>query len=95
MTETAVMAMPIRRFWLFSGNVDRIHAQEDLRALAVAASAQDGKSATECQKRLVVELGTVQETDAPETASGEYHPQLEEQRDEAGFNELKMMSRRG
>ena len=89
------MDMPIRRFWLFSGNVDRIQAQKDLRALAISASSQDSKAATECRNRLVIELGNIQETDAPVYHSGETTAQLDEERDEAGFNELKMMFSRG
>jgi len=83
-TQTAVMDMPIRRFWLFVGNVDRIMAQKDLRALLTGASSQSSEGGKAHQDRLVIELGTIQtvESGGP----------LYEERDEAGFSELKMMA---
>lgn len=80
---TAVMEMPIRRFWLFSSNVDRIMAQGDLRALMVGASTQSSEGGKACQKRLIVELGEIQKL---EEAAPIY-----EKRDQAAFDELKLM----
>jgi len=77
------MEMPIRRFWLFTANVDRIMAQGDMRALNVAASATTGESGQELQKRLVIELGTIQVLE--ETGP------LYEKRDQAAFDQLKTM----
>lgn len=84
MPYTAVMDMPIRRFWLFTANVDRIMAQGDLRALMVSASASSSDGARSHQNRLVIELGTIQvlEDTGP----------LYEKRDQAAFNELKAMA---
>lgn len=84
MTQTAVMEMPIRRFWLFTANVDRIMAQKDLRALLVSASSQSSEGGKAHQDRLVIELGTIQTVgnDGP----------VAEERDEAGFKELKMLA---
>lgn len=84
LTQTAVMDMPIRRFWLFAGNVDRIMAQKDLRALLIGASVQTSEGGKAHQNRLVIELGTIQTVDD--------RSQLYEERDEAGFRELKMMA---
>lgn len=85
LTQTAVMDMPIRRFWLFAGNVDRIMAQKDLRALIIGASVQTSESGKAHQNRLVLELGTIQKVD-------DAMAQLYEERDEAGFRELMMMA---
>lgn len=79
----AVMDMPIRRFWLFTANVDRIMAQGDMRALNVAASATTGESGRALQDRLVIELGTIQ-------VLQETSP-LYEERDQAAFDQLKTM----
>lgn len=81
--QTAVMEMPIRRFWLFSSNVDRIMAQGDLRALMVTASAASPEGGRACQSRLVIELGEIQvlEKTAP----------IYEERDQSAFDELKSM----
>lgn len=84
LTQTAVMEMPIRRFWLFVGNVDRIMAQKDLRALLTGASAQTSEGGKAHQNRLIVELGTIQTL----KDTGPVH----EERDEIGFKELKFMA---
>lgn len=84
MTETAVMEMPIRRFWLFTANVDRIMAQKDLRALLVGASSQTSEGGKAHQDRLIIELGTIQTV--------VYTGPIEEERDEEGFKELKMLA---
>ena len=84
LTQTAVMDMPIRRFWLFAGNVDRIMAQKDLRALLIGASVQTSEGGKTHQNRLVIELGTIQTVN--DTS------QLFEERDEAGFRELMLMA---
>lgn len=86
MTETAVMAMPIRRFWLFMANIDRIMAQGDLRALMIGASAQNGETAKSLHKKLEVELGEIQELEANALPA-----QFYEERDQEGFNQLKLL----
>lgn len=53
------MQLPLRAFWLMSGNVDRIQAQKDVRSLTVAACAQGGEAATTCRTQLIVEVGTI------------------------------------
>lgn len=84
LTQTAVMDMPIRRFWLFAGNVDRIMAQKDLRALIIGASVQNTEASKTHQNRLTIELGDIQKLDD--------RAQLYEERDEAGFKELMLMA---
>lgn len=47
-----VMSMPIRAFWVMSGFVDRIFADEAKLTLEVAISAQDGETAGALLERL-------------------------------------------
>lgn len=49
--------MPIKRFWLLSGNVDRIEAQRAIRNLTIANAAQGDPTA--CREHLVSEVGTI------------------------------------
>ena len=60
LSENAVMGMPIRRFWLFVANIDRINAQKDLRALNVGACVQSPEGVKEYRNTLTVELGEIQ-----------------------------------
>lgn len=76
--------MPIRAFWLMSGNIRRVRAGNDLRAMMVATVAQAPEGAKEMQERLVLEMGDVY---VSKTVSP-----LEVERDEEGFNELKAMA---
>ena len=82
MSYRDVLAMPIRAFWLFSGNIRRVRADSDMRSLMVAAAAQSAEGIESLQERFVVEVGMVM-TDSPV---------LEVERDEKGFSELKMMA---
>lgn len=77
-----VMGLPIKTFWLMSGNIRRIKAGDDMRQLMTAAAAQSAEGITEYRERLVIEIGTVFNEEAS--------PIVE--RDEAGFAELKMMA---
>lgn len=77
MSDTHVLKMPIKRFWMMNGNIERVQAQRDIRTLSVVASAQSGEMAQETRDGLLGEMGTVA-ISAPE-------------RDEQGFTELKDM----
>ena len=74
--------MPVKAFWLMSGNIRRIRAGEDIRRLMTNAAAQSGEGVKELQNRLVLELGEVFSEKAG----------IHVERDEAGFNELKMIA---
>ncbi len=74
--------MPIRAFWLFSGNIRRVRADNDMRSLMVAAAAQSAEGIESLQERFVLEVGLVMTDD----------PVLDVERDEKGFSELKMMA---
>jgi len=83
MSYQEVMAMPIRAFWTMSGNIRRLRASSDLRDLMVVSAAQSADGYKETHERLVLEIGTVY--------VGDSNP-MNVERDEAGFNELKMMA---
>lgn len=82
MSYREVLAMPIRAFWLFSGNIRRLRADSDMRSLMVATAAQSAEGIENHQERLVLELGMVMNDS----------PVLDVERDEKGFSELKMMA---
>lgn len=54
-----MMATPIRAFWFMNASIDRINAQNDIRALSVAAGSQSGEMAAGHHEQLVLEIGTV------------------------------------
>lgn len=82
------MALPIKTFWLMSGNVDRIVAREDLRAVSVAMVQHfDAGGIQGFRDQLTVEAGTVVKLD---TTNG-VKPYVEAKRDEDGFAALKNM----
>jgi hypothetical protein len=83
MSYREVLAMPIRAFWLFSGNIRRVRADSDMRALMVATAAQSAEGIEHHQERLVLEIGLVMSND---------NPMLDVERDEKGFSELKTMA---
>lgn len=90
-TYQVVLALPIKTFWLMNGNIDRIMAHKDMRSLSVAVAAQaNGEAAKELRQRLVAEAGTVVKVKG-DTPTG--RPYAHEERDEAGFAELKELSK--
>lgn len=85
-----VMALPLKTFWLMSGNVDRVMAQSDMRALTVSVCGQAGEAAKEYRARLVIEIGTIVKVEQTETSKPLPYDAT---RDEAGFAELRMLSK--
>lgn len=73
--------MPIRSFWLMNNSVVRLMAEQDIRALTVASSAQAGEAVRSTRDNLVIEMGDVVKID----------PIAGAERDEQGFQELKAM----
>lgn len=61
-----VMTMPIRTFWSFANNAVRLQAEEDLRAMDVALSAQSGEFAKELRSRLNDVIVPPVKTEEPE-----------------------------
>lgn len=77
------MNLPIRTFWEFSKNVDRIMASEDIRDVAVlVSSAPEGGGPQDLMERLIAERGMVIKTPIG----------IDVERDEIGFAELKAMA---
>lgn len=73
--------MPLRTFWAFNRNVDRLRAEADQRQLRLMSVTQDGKAAKEYSQRLASEIG---------------HPVVvEKQFDAAKFKELAEQFSRG
>ena len=58
MSYKNIMDMPIRAFWVFNSNVNRLRAEDDMRQLQVLASAQSGEGYEDCMSGLKEELGT-------------------------------------
>lgn len=81
-----VMSMPARAFWIVSGFVDRIRADEAKLHLEVTAMAQD----TEAAKGLMERLDSI----APEPVTLSVRARVERGavRDESGFQTLKAMA---
>lgn len=69
-----------------SGQIERILAQKDMRALTVAAASQSPDGAKQYREKLTLDLGDIYELndyyDAPPAAK----------RDDAGFQALKEMA---
>lgn len=93
MSPDEVMKLPIKTFWLFSENIERITAQKDIRSISVAMAPQiSGEHVGNLQQKLIVEMGrvvTLKGGDKQVQAS-----YRDDKRDEAGFAELRMLAAR-
>lgn len=87
-TYWQVMDLPIKTFWLMNENIDRIQAQKDMRSLTIAFSAQSQAAADQFRQRLIAETGTIVKLER-----GTGRAFIHEERDEAGFAELKELSK--
>src|SRR3569832_262579 len=86
----AVMTLPIKTFWLMNENIDRIQAQKDMRSLSISVAATAmGEAAQQLRQRLIVDASSIVKV------SGESlgRPYIQDERDEAGFAELKELSK--
>jgi hypothetical protein len=77
-----VMELPIDAFWLMNRNIGRIQATEDVRSLEVAISAQSGEGFKSQRERLIAETGVV-------FKGAQVY---DDERDQAGFEELKALA---
>lgn len=84
LTPEQVLRLRLRLFWLMSQNIDRIDAQKDMRRLTVANASQSVEGAQACRDRLETELGDIVKV-PPD--------QVNAQRDEKGFEELRAMAK--
>lgn len=69
--------MPIRAFWFMAGQLKRLFAEQDIRALRIANCAQSFEAAKELAEILEADLG--------------HTGRQEESLDEDGWNDLKNM----
>ena len=76
--------MPLKTFWLMNENVKRLQAESDLREMAISAVSQNPEGFSQHQERLVLELGEVVIVERPEVMNAV--------RDQAGFEELRLMA---
>jgi hypothetical protein len=76
-----VMALPVRAFWTLNRNVNRLLAEEDLRALMLHVSRQSAEGCSAYETKLRNEIFP---------AADAFDP-LKAARDEAGFAALKAM----
>lgn len=83
MTDEQVLAMPSRRFWAMESAINRISATHDMRSLGVMASSQSQEGYEKLSERLVLEMGTVAESE----------PDLNPEPDLVGIDLLKQMSK--
>lgn len=79
-----VLSLPLRTFWLYSKNIDRLAAERDLRLMQVMAAAQSPESYGRTQEALRQQMGMVLKINQAEAAQ-------EEQIDRAGLAALKAM----
>lgn len=84
MTYWEVMGLPIRAFWMLNRNINRLLAEEDLRAFMLHVSRQAAEPAQEYETKLRTEI-------FPDQVNAT-NSRLNEKRDDAGFAELKMMA---
>jgi hypothetical protein len=81
LTYDQVMALPIRAFWTLNRNINRLLAEEDLRALTLHVSRQSAEGCAAYEEKLRSEI----------FPSAEVFDPLKAERDEAGFSELRAM----
>ena len=74
--------MPVRIFWLLLSQIDRIHAQADLRAMRIMSAAQSQEGAQSVIDDLREEMGKVGYSD----------PVVNNKLDREGLASLKMLS---
>jgi hypothetical protein len=86
MSYREVMEIPMKTFWMLNRNISRVLAEQDLRAFQLAVSVNSGETATALQAKLLEEFDNPYLMDGAGDA-----PVIDEERDEVGFAQLKMM----
>lgn len=82
MGYTEVLRLPVKAFWSFVSNIDRISAAEELRVMNVYAASQSSDGYKSVQANLVAQMGEVVKMGTD----------IHFERDELGFQELKMLA---
>ena len=83
-----MMKLMMKTFWMMSSNIDRIQAQQDMRALTIGSVVQSSESAIECRDRLVIEVGTIVKLKEGSAVLA----RLEEKMDAEGLEDLRRMT---
>lgn len=86
MTYRAVLELPIAVFWFLHDQIDRLRAEDDIRHLTVAASAQSGESIKQTMERLTKQLGDIVIIDKTKAV-------MSERLDREGLASLKALGR--
>jgi hypothetical protein len=86
--DTAVLDMPVVRFWTLNKCIDRLASEEDYRKALIGASVQDGESLTKFLDRMREQMGTIVVMDQAEVAR-------DMKIDREGLSLLKDMARTG
>jgi len=91
-----LMAMPIKRFWFLSNQVERLWAERDLRQAHILAGVGSQKGFEFLTDNLRKELGTVYvwEQQSPGTLVLDPKTGLDTQFDRAGLQALKAKTRK-
>jgi hypothetical protein len=99
LTDRDVLTMPLKRFWLLSGNVNRIQAEQDMRRMFTNAAAQTGEGLKDYSAKLREEIGNIARpereggdewvSEAPEAI---VPPDDQKESNRAGFAELKALA---
>lgn len=84
----AVLALPIRTFWMLSRNIDRILAERDLRQIEVIVKSQATEGIQSLMTDLKKQMGTVVEI---EIDAEERIRRAENERDTEGLLALKRL----
>lgn len=82
------MAIPMKTFWMLNRNISRVLAEQDLRAFQLAVSTQSGEAASALHTKLLNEFDNPYRMDKTAEVA---EVVIDEQRDEAGFAQLKLM----
>lgn len=59
MSYREVMSLPMRTFWLFNKNINRLFAEQDMRRISVLSSVNASEGLSEKIDELTQELGHV------------------------------------
>ena len=59
LADDHVLAMPLKRFWLLHRSVDRLTAEDDLRAMQIGAAVQSGDGYKQAVAALQKQMGKI------------------------------------
>jgi len=86
--------MPLKRFWFYNKNINRIWAERDLRMLKLMAHSHSGESITSMSEELVSERGEIHIYQPVIRQLDLTDDSLDPEFDRAGLEALKASTRR-